>query len=175
MDDNEEGDRIAELMGDKTIMVMGAHGVTVVGADRARGVRRMLHRRAHLHVSDDRDGDGPEAAVTCPTVRAGGGPDLGARRSMRGCTWMRGGASWTARNPTTRADGTAQDANVGRKSQRPRALDPGGSASRHFFADKKVAEMRCAVPPYDRTVAGGIRQVHASNELPRAVTRVRVV
>ena len=32
VDDNAEGDRIAELMGDKTIMVMGAHGVTVVGA-----------------------------------------------------------------------------------------------------------------------------------------------
>lgn len=31
VDDNAEGDRIAELMGDKTIMVMGAHGVTVVG------------------------------------------------------------------------------------------------------------------------------------------------
>ena len=29
--DNEEGDRLADLMGDKTIMVMGAHGVTVVG------------------------------------------------------------------------------------------------------------------------------------------------
>ena len=29
--DNDEGDRIAELMGDKTIMVMGGHGVTVVG------------------------------------------------------------------------------------------------------------------------------------------------
>lgn len=29
--DNEEGDRLAELMGDKTIMVMGSHGVTVVG------------------------------------------------------------------------------------------------------------------------------------------------
>src|SRR5580704_15298346 len=27
--DNEEGDRLADLMGDKTIMVMGAHGVTV--------------------------------------------------------------------------------------------------------------------------------------------------
>ena len=32
MDDNAEGDRLAELMGDKSIMVMGAHGVTVVGA-----------------------------------------------------------------------------------------------------------------------------------------------
>lgn len=31
VDDNDEGDRIAALMGDKTIMVMGAHGVTVVG------------------------------------------------------------------------------------------------------------------------------------------------
>jgi len=30
--DNEEGDRIARLLGDKTIMVMGNHGVTVVGA-----------------------------------------------------------------------------------------------------------------------------------------------
>ena len=30
--DNVEGDRLAELMGDKTIMVMGGHGVTVVGA-----------------------------------------------------------------------------------------------------------------------------------------------
>jgi len=29
--DNEEGDRIARTLGDKTIMVMGAHGVTVVG------------------------------------------------------------------------------------------------------------------------------------------------
>lgn len=29
--DNEEGDRLARLLGDKTIMVMGAHGVTVVG------------------------------------------------------------------------------------------------------------------------------------------------
>lgn len=29
--DNEEGDRLAALMGDKTIMVMGAHGVSVVG------------------------------------------------------------------------------------------------------------------------------------------------
>ena len=29
--DNEEGDRIAELMGEKTVMVMANHGVTVVG------------------------------------------------------------------------------------------------------------------------------------------------
>jgi ribulose-5-phosphate 4-epimerase/fuculose-1-phosphate aldolase len=29
--DNTEGDRIAELLGDRTIMVMGGHGVTVVG------------------------------------------------------------------------------------------------------------------------------------------------
>ena len=29
--DNEEGDRIARLMGDKSIMVMASHGVTVVG------------------------------------------------------------------------------------------------------------------------------------------------
>ncbi|MBV9734959.1 MAG: class II aldolase/adducin family protein [Acidisphaera sp.] len=29
--DNEEGDRIAGLLGDKTIMIMGAHGVTVAG------------------------------------------------------------------------------------------------------------------------------------------------
>jgi ribulose-5-phosphate 4-epimerase/fuculose-1-phosphate aldolase len=29
--DNDEGDRIAELMGDKTVMVMANHGVTVVG------------------------------------------------------------------------------------------------------------------------------------------------
>jgi ribulose-5-phosphate 4-epimerase/fuculose-1-phosphate aldolase len=32
VDDSAEGDRLAELMGDKSIMVMGAHGVTVVGA-----------------------------------------------------------------------------------------------------------------------------------------------
>jgi len=32
VDDDAEGDRIAALMGDKTIMVMGAHGVKVVGA-----------------------------------------------------------------------------------------------------------------------------------------------
>src|SRR5271166_992256 len=32
VDDNAEGDRLAELMGHKTIMVMGAHGVMVVGA-----------------------------------------------------------------------------------------------------------------------------------------------
>lgn len=30
--DNEEGDRIARLLGDRTILVMGNHGVTVVGA-----------------------------------------------------------------------------------------------------------------------------------------------
>ncbi len=29
--DNDEGDRIADLLGDKSIMVMGGHGVTVVG------------------------------------------------------------------------------------------------------------------------------------------------
>ena len=29
--DNTEGDRIADLMGDKTIMIMASHGVTVVG------------------------------------------------------------------------------------------------------------------------------------------------
>jgi ribulose-5-phosphate 4-epimerase/fuculose-1-phosphate aldolase len=29
--DNSEGDRIADLMGDKTIMIMASHGVTVVG------------------------------------------------------------------------------------------------------------------------------------------------
>ena len=29
--DNEEGDRIARLLGDKSIMVMGNHGVSVVG------------------------------------------------------------------------------------------------------------------------------------------------
>jgi len=31
VDDNVEGDRLADLMGDKSIMIMGAHGVTVVG------------------------------------------------------------------------------------------------------------------------------------------------
>ncbi|HEX4172590.1 MAG TPA: class II aldolase/adducin family protein [Acetobacteraceae bacterium] len=31
VDDDQEGDRLAELIGEKTIMVMGAHGVTVVG------------------------------------------------------------------------------------------------------------------------------------------------
>jgi len=31
VDDNDEGDRIARLMGDKTIMIMASHGVTVVG------------------------------------------------------------------------------------------------------------------------------------------------
>jgi ribulose-5-phosphate 4-epimerase/fuculose-1-phosphate aldolase len=30
--DNSEGDRIADLMGNKTIMIMASHGVTVVGA-----------------------------------------------------------------------------------------------------------------------------------------------
>lgn len=29
--DNDEGDRIARLMGDKTVMIMASHGVTVVG------------------------------------------------------------------------------------------------------------------------------------------------
>src|SRR4051812_28342488 len=29
--DNSEGDRIADLLGDRTIMIMGGHGVTVVG------------------------------------------------------------------------------------------------------------------------------------------------
>jgi ribulose-5-phosphate 4-epimerase/fuculose-1-phosphate aldolase len=29
--DNSEGDRIGDLMGDKTIMIMASHGVTVVG------------------------------------------------------------------------------------------------------------------------------------------------
>ena len=31
VDDNEEGDRLARLLGDRTIMVMGGHGVTVAG------------------------------------------------------------------------------------------------------------------------------------------------
>lgn len=31
VEDNTEGDRIADLMGDKTIMIMAGHGVTVVG------------------------------------------------------------------------------------------------------------------------------------------------
>jgi ribulose-5-phosphate 4-epimerase/fuculose-1-phosphate aldolase len=31
VDDNSEGDRIADLMGDKTVMIMANHGVTVVG------------------------------------------------------------------------------------------------------------------------------------------------
>ena len=31
VDDNDEGDRIARLMGDKTIMIMASHGVTVIG------------------------------------------------------------------------------------------------------------------------------------------------
>ena len=31
VNDTEEGDRIADMMGDKTIMIMGGHGVTVVG------------------------------------------------------------------------------------------------------------------------------------------------
>ncbi|MBN8889685.1 MAG: aldolase [Rhodospirillales bacterium 70-18] len=32
VDDNSEGDRIADLMGNRTIMIMASHGVTVVGA-----------------------------------------------------------------------------------------------------------------------------------------------
>ena len=32
-DSHEEGDRLARLLGDKTILVMGAHGVTVIGPD----------------------------------------------------------------------------------------------------------------------------------------------
>ena len=35
VDDNSEGDRIADLMGEKTIMIMASHGVTVVGPTRA--------------------------------------------------------------------------------------------------------------------------------------------
>jgi ribulose-5-phosphate 4-epimerase/fuculose-1-phosphate aldolase len=31
VDDNAEGDRIADLMGERTIMIMASHGVTVVG------------------------------------------------------------------------------------------------------------------------------------------------
>jgi len=32
VDDNDEGDRLARLLGDKSIMIMGSHGVSVVGA-----------------------------------------------------------------------------------------------------------------------------------------------
>ena len=63
MVDNEEGRPLAELMGDKTIMVMGGHGVTVVGATVHEAFDELLYRRTDLHVPDDRDVDGTEAAA----------------------------------------------------------------------------------------------------------------
>jgi len=41
--DNDEGDRIAKLLGDKTIMIMAAHGLTVVGPTIAEAYSEMAN------------------------------------------------------------------------------------------------------------------------------------
>ena len=62
VDDNAEGDRLAELMGDKSIMVMGAHGVTVVGATVHEAFDECYSAERTLHVPDDGDDDRAEVA-----------------------------------------------------------------------------------------------------------------
>ena len=104
MHSNEEGERIARLMGDKTIMVMRGHDVTVVGptAHDAFDETYMAERATLYRMTAMQTGRKlhalPESARRHNT-----GP--GARSRMRGCTSTPGAACWTARSPATRRSG----------------------------------------------------------------------
>ena len=71
VDDNAEGDRIADADGRQDHHGDGRARRDGGRRDGARGVRRVLHGRADLHVSDDRDGDRAEAAASAGELTSG--------------------------------------------------------------------------------------------------------
>ena len=52
--DESEGDRIARLLGNRTTMIMGSHGLTTVGGTVADALLRDGWRGTLVHVADDR-------------------------------------------------------------------------------------------------------------------------
>ena len=104
VDNNSEGDRIADLMGNKTIMIMASHGVTVppstkpsTNATAPNAPRCIRSPRCPPAKSCGNCRTACAAAITAP----------GATRSMPACISMRGGGFWIKKAMITRRDGVA--------------------------------------------------------------------
>ena len=132
--DNEEGDRIADLLGDATILVMGGHGVTTVGptVEEAFDELHSAERTCMYQMTAMATGQ-PLRRLPSSCATATG--DGGRCAPTRGCSSMRGGGCWIGRNPTTRHEKRAGDrspAPVRRLCQaaimRPAIMPPGRSA-----------------------------------------------
>ena len=101
--DNDEGDRIAALLGDKSILVMASHGVTVVGPTVHDAFDELYGRSGPACIRSPRCPPAGDCA-SCLTVRGGAGTAPGATSWTRGCIWTPGAACWIARNPITRPE-----------------------------------------------------------------------
>ena len=106
----EEGERLAKVIGDKTVLFMANHGISTVGNIRGRGLRPPLLHRARRPGADLRhvDRPAPQAAA-----RAGGGEDQEQHRRRAATTKASrppsatstpSSASSTARSPITWGD-----------------------------------------------------------------------
>ena len=101
VDDNSEGDRIADLMGDKTVMIMASHGVTVVGPTVHDAFDELFIGRRCTRSPRCRPG---RNCAHCQNGCAGIIMARGAAALTRGFTLMPGGASWIGTSRTMRAD-----------------------------------------------------------------------
>ncbi len=80
--DNEEGDRIAALLGDKSILIMASHGVTVVGPTVHDAFDELFEAERTCMYQITAMSTGQKLAA-CPTAPAAAGPARGATRSTR--------------------------------------------------------------------------------------------
>ena len=106
----EEGERLAKVIGDKTVLFMANHGISTVGETRGRRLRPPLLHRARRAGADLCHVDRPEAQAA---ARAGGGEDQEARSPAPAstpaspppsATSKPSSASSTARSRTTWGD-----------------------------------------------------------------------
>ena len=112
-DSHAEGDRLAAAMGDKSILVMGGHGVTVVGPTVHDAFDECSSPSGPRCISSPRCPPAGRCA-RCPSRSAATGTVPGARRSMRACIWTPGGASSTARNRITQPECYSARCSTGR-------------------------------------------------------------
>ncbi len=103
-DSHAEGDRLAAALGDRSILLMGGHGVTVVGPTVHDAFDECFIAEGPPCTRSRRCRPGGRSG-NCRTGCAAAGPARGATASTPACIWAPGVACWTGRSPTTRPDG----------------------------------------------------------------------
>ncbi len=117
--DNDEGDRIAGLLGDKTIMIMGGHGVTVVGPTVEEAFDELYSAERTCMYQMTAQMTGKKLRQLPDQHRRNASTDRAADTPIPACSSTPGAACSTARNPATPPD-PMPTAPVSRSPGRPR-------------------------------------------------------